>query len=67
LFYLGWSLLRGRKASANPWRATGLEWATRSPPGKHNFERTPVVALEPYCYDPEQDTYVTQEGVPHAG
>jgi cytochrome c oxidase subunit 1 len=67
LFYLGWSLLRGRKAAANPWRATGLEWATRSPPGKHNFERTPVVTLEPYCYDPEHDTYVTQEGVPHAG
>jgi cytochrome c oxidase subunit 1 len=67
LFYLGWSLLRGRKASANPWRATGLEWATRSPPPKHNFERTPVVTLEPYCYDPEHDTYVTQEGVRHAG
>ncbi len=67
LLYLGWSLLRGRKASANPWRATGLEWATRSPPPAHNFERTPVVALEPYCYDPERDTYVTQEGVPHAG
>jgi cytochrome c oxidase subunit 1 len=67
LFYLGWSLLRGHKASANPWQATGLEWATRSPPCKHNFEHTPVVTLEPYCYDPEHDTYVTQEGVPHAG
>jgi cytochrome c oxidase subunit 1 len=67
LFYLGWSLLRGRKASANPWRATGLEWTTRSPPAKNNFERTPIITLEPYCYDPERDTYVTQEGVRHAG
>jgi len=67
LFYLGWSLIWGRKASANPWRATGLEWATRSPPPKHNFERTPTVTLAPYCYDPQRDTYVTQEGVPHAG
>jgi len=67
LFYLGWSLFWGRKASANPWRATGLEWATSSPPPKHNFERTPTVTLAPYCYDPQRDTYVTQEGVPHAG
>jgi cytochrome c oxidase subunit I len=67
LFYLGWSLFWGRKASTNPWRATGLEWSTSSPPPTHNFERTPVVTLEPYRYDPERDTYVTQEGVPHAG
>jgi cytochrome c oxidase subunit 1 len=67
LLYLGWSLFFGRKASANPWRATGLEWATPSPPPQHNFERTPVVTLEPYCYDPQRGTYVTQEGVPHAG
>jgi cytochrome c oxidase subunit I len=67
LFYLGWSLFRARRASANPWRATGLEWTTPSPPPQHNFPRTPVVTLEPYCYDPERDTYVTQEGVPHAG
>ena len=67
LLYLGWSLVWGRKASANPWRATGLEWSTRSPPPKHNFERTPTVTLAPYCYDPQRDTYVTQEGVPHAG
>jgi cytochrome c oxidase subunit 1 len=67
LLYLGWSLFFGRKASANPWRATGLEWATPSPPPQYNFERTPVVTLEPYCYDPQRGTYVTQEGVPHAG
>jgi cytochrome c oxidase subunit 1 len=67
LFYLGWSLFWGRRASANPWRATGLEWSTSSPPPKHNFERTPTVTLDPYRYDPQRDTYVTQEGVPHVG
>ena len=65
LLYLGWSLFRGRKATANPWRATGLEWTLSSPPPEHNFERTPVVVSEPYCYDPERHTFVTQEGVLH--
>jgi cytochrome c oxidase subunit I len=67
LLYLGWSIFWGRKASANPWRATGLEWTTVSPPTEHNFERTPVVAEAPYCYDPELDSFVTQEGSRHAG
>jgi cytochrome c oxidase subunit I len=67
LLYLGWSIFWGRKASANPWRATGLEWITVSPPTEHNFERTPVVAEAPYCYDPELDSFVTQEGSRHAG
>ncbi len=65
LFYLGWSLFWGRKAGANPWGATGLEWITPSPPTKHNFERTPVVTLGPYSYDPEEDSFTTQEGVRH--
>src|SRR5256886_1274846 len=30
--YLTWSLFRGKKTVANPWRATGLEWQTFSPP-----------------------------------
>ena len=63
LFYLGWSLFWGRKAGANPWRATGLEWIAPSPPPKHNFERTPVVVVEPYRYDPEHNSFVTQDGV----
>ena len=62
LFYLAWSLFRGRKAGANPWGATGLEWTTASPPPQHNFERTPTVALGPYSYDPEDESYTTQEG-----
>jgi len=66
LFYLGWSLFRERKAEANPWGATGLEWITPSPPPTHNFEYTPRVTLGPYSYDPEHDTFITQEGTPHA-
>nr|WP_278116221.1 cbb3-type cytochrome c oxidase subunit I [Mesorhizobium sp. WSM4875]WIE94692.1 cbb3-type cytochrome c oxidase subunit I [Mesorhizobium sp. WSM4875] len=50
LFYLGWSLLWGAKAPANPWDATGLEWQTSSPPPPHNFETTPVVTRPAYDY-----------------
>jgi cytochrome c oxidase subunit 1 len=50
LFYLTWSLLRGPRAPANPWQATGLEWQIPSPPPTENFERTPVVTTDPYDY-----------------
>jgi cytochrome c oxidase subunit 1 len=50
LFYLGWSLFWGKRASANPWGATGLEWMTPSPPPRENFEVLPVVSHEPYDY-----------------
>jgi cytochrome c oxidase subunit I len=52
LCYLAWSLAWGKKASGNPWGATGLEWQTSSPPPPHNFEREPQVARGPYAYDP---------------
>ncbi|TAK83464.1 MAG: cytochrome c oxidase subunit I [Betaproteobacteria bacterium] len=52
LGYLGWSLLYGKRASANPWEATGLEWQTSSPPPQHNFHETPRVERGPYGYDP---------------
>jgi cytochrome c oxidase subunit 1 len=66
LLYLGWSLLYGKRAGPNPWRATGLEWITPSPPPKHNFEQTPIVAIGPYSYDPEDGSYTTQDGIKHA-
>lgn len=50
LIYLLWSLRYGPIAGANPWRATGLEWKTPSPPPVHNFEETPVVRHEAYDY-----------------
>ena len=50
LVYLIWSLRYGRVAGMNPWRATGLEWQTPSPPPTDNFEETPIVTREPYDY-----------------
>jgi cytochrome c oxidase subunit 1 len=52
LIYFIWSLRFGEKSGPNPWQATGLEWKTASPPPKHNFEETPVVAEEAYNYPP---------------
>jgi cytochrome c oxidase subunit 1 len=50
LFYLIHSLYYGKRAPANPWNATGLEWQTPSPPPRDNFEETPVVVRGPYQY-----------------
>ena len=50
LLYLIWSLRYGAVAAANPWRATGLEWETSSPPPTENFAQTPVVTQEAYAY-----------------
>jgi cytochrome c oxidase subunit 1 len=53
LGYLAWSLFFGERADANPWRATGLEWQTESPPPKENFDELPVVVRGPYAYTPD--------------
>ncbi len=50
LFYLPYSLRHGPRAGSNPWRATGLEWQTPSPPPRDNFEVTPIVVRGPYQY-----------------
>ncbi len=54
LFYLLYSLKWGPIAPANPWRATGLEWQTPSPPPKENFAETPIVVRGPYEYHLEK-------------
>ncbi len=51
LAYFLWAWRRAPAAPPNPWRATGLEWQTSSPPPKHNFEVTPVVNRKAYDYD----------------
>lgn len=51
-FYLTYSLFKGKKATANPWHAHGLEWETASPPITTNFDQTPVVLDEVYDFDP---------------
>jgi cytochrome c oxidase subunit 1 len=50
MVYLIWSIRYGKKASDNPWDATGLEWQTPSPPPTENFEETPLVTWEAYDY-----------------
>jgi cytochrome c oxidase subunit 1 len=50
MFYLWWSLQRGKLAGANPWSATGLEWLTPSPPPPDNFTLPPRVEGPPYAY-----------------
>jgi cytochrome c oxidase subunit 1 len=51
LLYLVWSLYFGEDAGPNPWKATGLEWQTESPPPTENFEQTPIVTNEAYDYE----------------
>ena len=51
VLYLIWSLRYGQIAGANPWRATGLEWTTQSPPLADNFLEVPIVNYEAYDYD----------------
>ncbi len=51
VIYLLWSLKYGPAAGNNPWKATGLEWTTSSPPPTFNFEKTPVVTGPPYAYE----------------
>ncbi len=50
LVYLLWSLKYGRRATANPWGATTLEWQTPSPPPTENFLEPPVVTHEAYDF-----------------
>ena len=50
MIYLVWSLWYGEIAGPNPWRATGLEWQTPSPPPRDNFTATPIVTTGPYEY-----------------
>ena len=54
LCYLLWSLRYGKPAGPNPWRATGLEWKTTSPPTTGNFATVPVVTEGPYAYSRQE-------------
>jgi cytochrome c oxidase subunit 1 len=63
LIYLLWSLKYGEVAGDNPFRATGLEWRTPSPPPTENFLETPVVTWDAYDYSslpPEQEAPVAR-------
>ncbi|HWD37600.1 MAG TPA: cbb3-type cytochrome c oxidase subunit I [Fimbriimonas sp.] len=60
-FYLTYSLFKGKKASANPWGAHGLEWTVPSPPPTTNFTEIPIVTDEVYDFDPVAE-YEQQRG-----
>jgi cytochrome c oxidase subunit 1 len=53
--YLVWSLFKGKRAEANPWGVTGLEWQTTSPPPTFNFDVEPVVTEPAYHYKPKKE------------
>jgi cytochrome c oxidase subunit 1 len=61
VFNFFWSMFKGKKAEANPWKATTLEWSCPSPPVAHgNFEVIPTVHRGPYEYsnpDSKEDFY----------
>ena len=50
MLYLPWSLVYGKIAGRNPWRAAGLEWKVSSPPPVENFATLPIVDFEAYDY-----------------
>jgi cytochrome c oxidase subunit 1 len=55
LVYLIWSMRYGALASDNPWKASGLEWQTPSPPPTENFDKTPIVTEEAYTYPGQEE------------
>jgi cytochrome c oxidase subunit 1 len=70
LFNFVWSLFRGAKAEANPWRAATLEWSTPSPPPHGNWGETlPEVHRWPYDYSPPgaAEDWVAQTAAPTEG
>jgi cytochrome c oxidase subunit 1 len=64
LFYdivISW--VAGKKAVANPWGATTLEWSVPTPVPLENFEQIPVVTSGPHNY-PQEPEKVEVAGVP---
>lgn len=50
LYVIVQGLLKGEKASDNPWGSKTLEWTIASPPIHHNFDTEPIVTAGPYEY-----------------
>jgi cytochrome c oxidase subunit 1 len=50
ILYFAWSLHSGKVAGPNPWKASGLEWQTQSPPLVENFTSIPIVTQDAYDY-----------------
>jgi cytochrome c oxidase subunit 1 len=57
------SLINGKPAGNNPWRALTLEWTLASPPPEHNFQTPPLLPPDPYGYgSPEGAAYLEKGG-----
>jgi cytochrome c oxidase subunit 1 len=56
LVYLAVALVRGERASHNPWASRSYEWLTPSPPPKHNFLEQPEMRRGPYDFHLPEDT-----------
>src|SRR4051812_38347804 len=50
LVYMVFALVRGQRATDNPWGSRGYEWMTTSPPPKHNFHVQPVITQDAHSY-----------------
>jgi len=62
------SMLRGKKASNNPWRSNTLEWTTVSPPPHGNWAQLPQVYRGPYEYSvPGREEDYWPQNVPAEG
>jgi cytochrome c oxidase subunit 1 len=48
--YLIYALVKGPKATSNPWGGVTLEWHIQSPPLMENFKEIPNVTHEPYDF-----------------
>jgi cytochrome c oxidase subunit 1 len=66
IFNFFWSILRGERATENPWQATTLEWTTSSPPPHENWPgQVPAVHRWPYEYSaPTAKKDYTPQSVP---
>lgn len=50
LFNVIYSMVKGKKAGDNPWKANTLEWTAKTPPPHGNFATIPTVHHGPYEY-----------------
>jgi cytochrome c oxidase subunit 1 len=48
--YLIHALLKGERATSNPWGGVTLEWHIQSPPTMENFKEIPNITHEPYDF-----------------
>lgn len=48
--YLIHALVKGKKATSNPWGGVTLEWHIPSPPPMENFRTIPTITHEPYDF-----------------